>query len=49
MKIDENVDKLRTLVRNDRRLSIGMMAKELNMDKETVREIVTESLKMKKV
>jgi hypothetical protein len=49
MKTDENVDKVRTLVRNDRRLSIRMIAEELNVDKETVRQILTEKLKMKKV
>jgi orotate phosphoribosyltransferase-like protein len=49
MKTDENVDKVRTLVRNDRRLSIRMTAEELNVDKETVRQILTENLKMKKV
>jgi hypothetical protein len=49
MKTDENVDKVRTLVRNDRRLSIRMIAKELNVDKETVRQILTENLKMKTV
>jgi histone-lysine N-methyltransferase SETMAR len=48
MKTDENVDKVRTLVRNDRRLSIRMIAEELNVDKETVRQILTENLKMKK-
>jgi hypothetical protein len=49
MKTDENVDKVRTLVRNDRRLSIRMTAEELNVDKETVRQILTENLKMKTV
>jgi orotate phosphoribosyltransferase-like protein len=48
MKTDENVDKVRTLVRNDRCLSIRMIAEELNVDKETVRQILTENLKMKK-
>jgi hypothetical protein len=48
MKTDENVDKVRTLVRNDRRLSIRMIAEELNVDKETVRQILTENLKMRK-
>jgi hypothetical protein len=38
MKTDKNVDKVRTLVRNDRHLSIRMIAEELNMDKETVRQ-----------
>jgi hypothetical protein len=46
VKTDENVGKVRTLVRNDRRLSIRMTAEELNVDKETVRQILTENLKM---
>jgi hypothetical protein len=49
MKTDENVDKVRTLVRNDRHLSIRMIAEEMNADKETVIQILTENLKMKKV
>jgi hypothetical protein len=48
MKTDENVEKVRTLVRNDRRLSIRMIAEELNVDKVTVIQILTENLKMKK-
>jgi Mn-dependent DtxR family transcriptional regulator len=48
MKTDETVDKVRTLVRNDHRLSIRMIAEELNVDKETVRQILTENLKIKK-
>jgi hypothetical protein len=35
MKTDENVDKVRTLVRNDRRLSIRIIAEEFNVEKET--------------
>jgi hypothetical protein len=49
MKTDENVDKVMTLVGNDRCLNIRMIAKELIVDKETVRPILTENLKMKKV
>jgi hypothetical protein len=49
VKTDENVDKVRTLVRNDRRLSIRMIAEEFNVDKGTVRQILIENLKMKKV
>jgi orotate phosphoribosyltransferase-like protein len=49
METDENVGKVRTLVRNDPRLSISMIAEELNVDKETERQILTENLKMKKV
>jgi DNA-directed RNA polymerase sigma subunit (sigma70/sigma32) len=48
MKTDENVDKVKTLVRNDRRLSIRMIAEELNVDKEIVRQILTENLEIKK-
>jgi hypothetical protein len=39
MKTDENVEKVRTLVRTDRHLDIRMTAEELNMNKETVRQI----------
>jgi 3'-phosphoadenosine 5'-phosphosulfate sulfotransferase len=49
MKTDKNVEKVRTLVRNDRRMSITMITEELNVDKETVKQILTENLKMKKV
>jgi hypothetical protein len=49
MKTDENVDKVRTMVRNNHRLSIRMIAEELNVDKGTVRQILKENLKMKKV
>jgi predicted transcriptional regulator len=49
METDENVDRVRTLVRNDCRLSIRMIAEGLNVDKETVRQILTENLKMKNV
>jgi hypothetical protein len=49
MKTDENGNKMRTLVRNNCRLSIRMIAEELNVDKEVVRKILTENLKMKKV
>jgi DNA-directed RNA polymerase sigma subunit (sigma70/sigma32) len=48
MKTDENVEKVRTLVRNDHRLSMRMIAEEFNVDKETERQILTENLKMKK-
>jgi orotate phosphoribosyltransferase-like protein len=48
METDENMDKVRTLVRNDRHLSIRLIADELNVVKETVRQILTENLKMKK-
>jgi orotate phosphoribosyltransferase-like protein len=36
-RTDENVEKVRKLVHSDRRLSVRMMAEELNLDRETVR------------
>ena len=48
-KTDENVDRLRTLVRSDRRLGVRVMAEELNMNRETVRQIVKEDLGMRKM
>jgi hypothetical protein len=47
MKTDDSVEKVRTLVRRDRRLDIIMIAEELNMDKEMVRQILTTNLNMK--
>jgi orotate phosphoribosyltransferase-like protein len=49
MKTDENVEKVRTLMRTGRSLGIRMIAEELNMGIETVRQIVTTNLNMKKV
>jgi hypothetical protein len=37
---DANVDRVRTLVRPDRRLVVSVTAEELNMNRETVRQIV---------
>jgi hypothetical protein len=45
----ENVEIMRKLVYSDRRLSVRMMAEELNLDRETVRKIFTEDLGMRKV
>ena len=46
---DENVDRVRTLVRSDRRLGVRVIAEELNMNRETVRQIVKEDLGMRKI
>jgi histone-lysine N-methyltransferase SETMAR len=43
------VEKVWKLVRSGRRLSVRMMAQELNLDRETVRQILTEDLGMRKV
>jgi hypothetical protein len=47
-KTDANVDRVRTLVRSDRRLGVRVIA-ELNMNMETVRQIVKEDLGMRKI
>jgi len=44
-----NVDRVRTLVRSDRRLGVRVIAEELNMNRETVRQIVKEDLGMRKI
>ena len=44
-----NVDRVRTLVRSDRRLGVTVIAEELNMNRETVRQIAKENLGMRKI
>jgi DNA-binding CsgD family transcriptional regulator len=39
-RTDANVDTVRTLVRSDRRLGVRLIAEELSMDRETVRQII---------
>ena len=46
---DTNIEKVRQLVRSDRRLTIRVIANELGMDKETVRTILVDTLGMRKV
>jgi hypothetical protein len=48
-KTDANVDKVRTLVRSEQRLGVRLIAEELNMNKETVRQIITEDFGMRKI
>ena len=45
---DGNVDRVKNLVRSDRRLSMRVIVEELNMNRETVRQIVKEDLGMRK-
>jgi hypothetical protein len=47
METGENVVKVRTLVRMDHHLGISMVIEELNMDKDTVRQILTTNLNVK--
>jgi transposase len=47
-RTDENVESVRHLLTIDRRATLQMTADRLNIDKETVRRIVTEDLGKKK-
>ena len=46
---DENIKIINEIVRNDRRLSVRMMSDITNIDRETIRKILTEDLQMTKV
>jgi hypothetical protein len=46
---DANVDRVRNLVRSDRRLGVSLIAEKLNMNRETVRQIITEDLGMRNI
>jgi predicted transcriptional regulator len=48
-RTDANVDTVRTLVRSDRKEGVRIIAEELNMNRETVRQIVNEDLEVKKI
>ncbi|GFU01731.1 putative mariner transposase [Trichonephila clavipes] len=47
--MDENVKKVASLIRSDRRLSIRAIAETVNIDKECVRQILHDNLNMQKV
>jgi len=49
VRTDENAHRVRDLLREDRRLTIRMLAVELNINRETVRRILTEDCGMKKL
>jgi len=48
-RTDANVDRVRNLVRSDLRLGVRVIAKEMNMNRETARQIVKEDLGMRKM
>ena len=48
-RTNENVERVREKVRSDRRLTVRMIADELNMNSERVWSIITEDLRMRKV
>ena len=45
----ESIAKIRQIVRENRRLTVRSIAEQVNIDRETVRKILTEDLDMKKV
>jgi energy-converting hydrogenase A subunit M len=46
---DANVDRIRTLVRSDRRLCVKLIAEELNINRETVLQIIMDHLGIRKI
>jgi len=48
-KTDDNVERARSLVRSDRRLTLRMISSELNLSWFTVHQILTQDLDMRKV
>jgi len=48
-KTEENIAKVRQIVRVNRRLTVRSIAEQVNIDRETVRKILTEDLDMRKV
>jgi predicted transcriptional regulator len=48
-RTEENIAKVRQILRENRRLTVRSIAEQVNIDRETVREILTEDLDMRKV
>jgi len=48
-RTDANADRVRTLVRSDRKLGVRVITEEMNMNRETVRQSVKEDLGMRKI
>jgi len=48
-RTEENIAKVRQIVPENRRLTVGSIAGQENIDQETVRKILTEDLDMRKV
>jgi len=48
-RTEENIAKVRQIVRENRRLIVRSTAEQVNIDRETVRKILTEDLDMRKV
>jgi len=48
-RTEENIAKVRQIVRENRRLTVRNIKEQANIDRETVKEILTEDLDMRKV
>ena len=48
-KTDENVTNVRNLVRSDRRLTVRMISSVVNLNRQTVHEILTFEMGMQKI
>ena len=48
-RTEENIAKVRQIVRENHRLTIRSIAQQVNIDRETVRKILTEDLDVRKV
>jgi hypothetical protein len=46
---DDNIEKVRDVIRKDRRLGVRAVAEEVNLDRESVRRILREELNTRKV
>ena len=48
-RTEENIANVRQIVRENRRLTVRSIAEQVNIDRETVRKILTEDLDMRKM
>ena len=48
-RTEENIAKVRQILRENRRLTVRSIVEHVNIDRETVRKILTEDLDMRKV
>ena len=46
-RIEKNIAKVRQILRENRRLTVRSIAEQVNIDRETVRKILTEKLDMR--
>jgi transposase len=47
--VTDDIEKVRDVIRKDRRLDVRALAEEVNLDRESVRRILREELNMRKV